>query len=193
LVRRGCGRVGLAAKERDDHRESEENQSTTGQEDIHVHNDGPFLVRSLVKQVLSSLPAVQEVGDRFGAGVFKLFVMLGVEEFAMGVEDGECGNAFFYRNIVFLGDGDILVHVTDVDVDEDEVFGEKLSVGTLVIVDVEYLAVAAPVAAEVEEDAFVLAARLGDGSGDVGLGVGTFRVEMRVGLEEAGLAPGISR
>ena len=51
-------------------------------------------------------------------------------------------------------------------------------------VDVEDLAVAAPVAAEVEQDALVLTPRPGDGGGDVGGGVGGLRVEVRVGFEE---------
>src|ERR1700692_4759790 len=119
--------------------------------------------------------------------------MFGVKEFAVGVEDSECGDAFGDRDIVFPRDIYILIHVADVDVDKDEVFGEELGVGALVVVDVENLTVAAPVAAEVEQDAFVLAARPGDGDGDCGRGVGALRVEMWIGLEEAGLAMSISR
>ncbi len=70
--------------------------------------------------------------------------------------------------------------MADVDVDEDKVFGEELGVGALVVVDVEDLAVAAPVAAEVEEDALVFAAGLGEGGGDVGGGVGGLGVEVFV-------------
>jgi hypothetical protein len=125
--------------------------------------------------------------------VFELLLMFGVKEFAVGVEYSECGDTFGDRNIVFLRDVDILIHVADVDVDEDEVFGEELGVGALVVVDVEDLTVAAPVAAEVEQDAFVLPARPGNGDGDVGRGVGALGVEMRIGLEEAGLAMGVSR
>ena len=110
----------------------------------------------------------------------------------MGVEDGECGNAFGDRDFVLLSDINILVHVADVDVDEDEVLGEELGVGALVVVNVEELAVATPVASEVEEDAFVLAAGLGDGDGDVGCGVGALGVQVGIGLEEAGLAVGVS-
>jgi hypothetical protein len=143
--------------------------------------------------VRSSLPAVQEVGDGRRGGVFELLLMFGVKEFAVGVEHSECGDAFGDRDIVFLCNIYILIHVADVDVDEDEVFGEELGVGALVVVDVEDLTVAAPVAAEVEQDAFVFAARPGDCGGDVGGGVGAFGVEMWIGLEEAGLAMGVSR
>jgi hypothetical protein len=45
--------------------------------------------------------------------------------------------------------------VADVDVDEDEVGVENGQVLRVVEVDVEHLAVAAPVAAEVEQDALV--------------------------------------
>ena len=119
--------------------------------------------------------------------MFELFVVFGVEELAVRVEYGEGGNAFFDGDVVFFGDSYVLVHVADVDVDEDEVFGEELGVGALMVVDVEDLAVAAPVAAEVEEDALVLAGCAGDGDGDVSGGVGAIGVEVRVGLEESGL------
>ena len=45
-------------------------------------------------------------------------------------------------------------------------------------VDVEDLAVAAPVAAEVEDDSFVFEAGLFEGRGDFGFGVGLGGVEM---------------
>ena len=48
----------------------------------------------------------------------------------------------------------------------------------MVEVDVEDLAVAAPVAAEVEDDALVLEAGLLEGGGDVGFGIGVCGVEM---------------
>ena len=111
----------------------------------------------------------------------------------MGVEHSESGNAFFDGDVVFLGDGDVLIHVTDVDVDEDEVFGEEFCVGALVVVDVEDLAVATPVAAEVEEDTFVLAPCPGDSDRDVSCSVGGLGVEVWVGFEEPGLAMDVSR
>jgi hypothetical protein len=50
----------------------------------------------------------------------------------------------------------------------------------LVEVDVEDLTVAAPVAAEVEDDSLVLEAGLFEGGGDFGFGVGLGGVEMSV-------------
>ena len=121
---------------------------------------GTFLddLRSTVR-----LPSVEECGDGFGGGVLELFFAFGVEELAVGVEHGERGNALGDGDVVLLRDVDVLVHVADVDVDEDEVLGEELGVGALVIVDIEDLAVAAPVAAEVEEDALVFGAGAGRG------------------------------
>jgi hypothetical protein len=121
---------------------------------------------------MDGLPAVEESGDSFGAGVLKLLLAFGVEEFAVRVDYGEGGNAFGDGDVVLLRDIDVLVHVTDVDVDEDVVFGEEFGVGALVIVDVEDLAVAAPIAAEVEDDALVFAAGLGESGVDVRGGVG---------------------
>ena len=130
------------------------------------------------------LPAIKEGGDGFGAGVLELFFAFGVEEVAVRVDDGEGGNTFGDGDVVLLRDVDVLVHVADVDVDEDVVFGEDLGVRALVVVDVEDLAVAAPVAAEVEEDALVFAAGADEGGGDVGVGVGGLGVEVLVGLDD---------
>ena len=135
---------------------------------------------SRVKQTCCRLPAIEEGGDGFGACVLELFFAFGVEKIAVRVDDGERWNAFGDGDVVLLRDVDVLVHVADVDVDEDEVFGEELGVGALVIVDVEELAVAAPVAAEVEEDALVFGAGADEGGGDVGGGVGGLGVEIFV-------------
>ena len=106
----------------------------------------------------SGLPLEEEFGD--GPGVhaahgLKLAGALAEEELAVLVEDGEGWNAFFERHLVAGGDGRVHVHVADIDVYEDEVAFQDRAVGGVVQVDVEYLAVAAPVAAEVEQDALV--------------------------------------
>jgi len=77
-----------------------------------------------------------------------------------------------------LRDVEVGVDVPDVDVDLDEVFGEELVIGGLVSVDVEDLAVAAPVAAEVDEDALVLAVGQGDGGVEIVLGGGDFGIDV---------------
>ena len=132
--------------------------------------------------MVDRLPAVEEGGNGFGGGVLELLLALGVEEFAVSVDHGEGGNAFGDGDVVLLRDIDVLVHVTDVDVDEDKVFGEEFGVGALVIVDIENLAVAAPVASEVEDDAFVFATGTDESGGDVGGGVGGLGVEVLVDL-----------
>ena len=132
--------------------------------------------------MVDRLPAVEEGGNGFGGGVLELLLAFGVEEVAVSVDHGEGGNAFGDGDVVLLRDIDVLVHVTDVDVDEDEVFGEELGVGALMVIDIEDLAVAAPVAAEVEEDALVFAAGLSESGGDVGGGVGGLGVEVLVDL-----------
>ena len=105
------------------------------------------------------LPPVEEVGDGGGvhvAHVSELGGLLGVEELAVGVEDGESGNSLLEGDVVLFGYVEIFVEAADVDVDEEEVLVEEFEVGALVEVDVEDLAVAAPVAAEVEDDSLVL-------------------------------------
>ena len=130
--------------------------------------------------LVSGLPAVKEGGNSFGAGVLELLFAFGVEKLSVRIEYGQGGNAFGDGDVVLLRDINVFVHVTDVDVDDDKVFGEDLGVGTLVIVDVEDLAVSTPVAAEVQEDALVLATGADDGGSDVGGGVGGFGVEVLV-------------
>ena len=84
--------------------------------------------------------------------------------------------------LIFFRDIDVFVHVADVDVDDDIVLREELGVGALVVVDVEDLAVAAPVAAEVEKDAFVFVASPCQGGGDVGVASGGLGVKAFVWL-----------
>jgi hypothetical protein len=128
-----------------------------------------------------SFPPVEELG--YGSGIHVAHVaelggLLGVEKLAVGVEDGESGNSFFKRDVVFFGDVEIFVEAADVDVDEEKVFVEEFQVWGLMEVDVENLAVAAPVAAEVEDNAFVLEAGLLESRSDFGFGIGFGGVEV---------------
>ncbi len=84
--------------------------------------------------------------------------LLAVEQVPFFAEDGECGHTLFERDLVLLCDRKVFIHFPDVDVDEDEVGFEELAVGRVVEVDVENLAIAAPVSAEVDEDASCVAA-----------------------------------
>jgi len=114
--------------------------------------------------------------------VFELFRLFRVKELAVGVDDRKGWNAFGDRNVVFLRDIDVFVHMAYVDVDENKVLCEELGVRALVVVDVEDLTVAAPVAAKVEDDAFMFAASLREGGGYIGGGVGGFGVEILIGF-----------
>src|SRR5580693_3673791 len=119
-------------------------------------------------------PPVKEVGDGVGVHVThvsELGSLLRVEELAVGVEDGERRNSLFEGDVVLFGYVEVFVEASDVDVDEEKVLFEDINVGILVKVDVEDLTVAAPVAAEIEDDTLVLEAGLFNGSGDVGFGV----------------------
>ena len=128
-----------------------------------------------------SLPPVEEVGNGGGvhvAHVSELGCLLRVEELAVGVEDGEGGNSLLEGDVVLFGYVEVFVEAADVDVDEEEVLVEEFQVWALVEVDVEDLAVAAPVAAEVEDDPLVLEAGLFESGGDFGFGIGLGGVEM---------------
>ena len=115
-----------------------------------------------------SLPSVEEGSDGLLAGVLELLLMFGVEEIAVGVDDSERRNAMGDGNMILLCHVDIVVYVPGIDMHNKEVFCEKLCIGALSIVIIENLTVAAPVCAEVEDDALVLAAGGDHCGGDVG-------------------------
>ena len=127
------------------------------------------------------LPPVEEVGDGGGvhvAHVSELGGLLRVEKLAVGVEDGEGGNSLLEGDVVLFGYVEVFIEAADVDVDEEEVLVEEFQVWALVEVDVENLAVAAPVAAEVEDDSLVFEAGLFESGGDFGFGVSLSGVEV---------------
>jgi hypothetical protein len=137
-----------------------------------------------LKEAGLSLPPVEEVGD--GGGVHVAYVaelggLLGIEKLAIGVENGESGNSLLEGDVVLFGYVEVFIEAADVDVDEEEVLVEEFQVWALVEVDVEDLAVAAPVAAEVEDDSFVLEAGLFESRGDFGFRVGLGGVEVLFG------------
>jgi hypothetical protein len=131
---------------------------------------------------------IKEDGDVVGVQIlFKLLVLLGEEEFAVGAKDSEGRDAFADGDLIFVGDAHVGIHVADIDVDEDVVPGEEITIRRLVEVEVEDVAVAAPVAAEVEDDALVLGGGLPNSGGYVGLGVRGFGVEVLVEDGDGGL------
>ena len=103
--------------------------------------------------------------------------MLREDDFAVVVEDSEGWDAVEVYAAA-LGDVKVGVNAADIDIDLDEVFGEELGVGALVKVDVEDLAVAAPVASEVYEDTLVGAMGFGDAGFNIFVGVGDGGIEI---------------
>ena len=127
------------------------------------------------------LPLLEKGGDGVGihvAHVLKLAGFLAVEEAAMGVEDGESGDAALEGDVILGGEVGVVVVVADVDVDEDVAGVEERVVGLLTEVEIEDLTVAAPVTTKVEDDALVLAGSGSKGVADFGVGVGGFVVDV---------------
>src|SRR5665213_2007792 len=112
------------------------------------------------------------------AHIRKLASCLRVENLAVWSKHGQCGHALVDRDAVLRGDVYVGIHVADPYVDEDEIFIEQFRVGGLVKVDVENLAIAAPVAAKVQDHAFVLTLCLGQPGCDIGGGISGLGVEM---------------
>ncbi len=117
--------------------------------------------------------------------MFEFNVFLCIEHRAVCVENGQLRNAALQGDAEFCSKVDIRVEVLHVDVNLDEVLGEETAVRRLLEVEIEDVAVAAPVAAEVDEDALVLAAGSGDRSLQVFVGGGGVGVDV-LGAGELG-------
>lgn len=128
-----------------------------------LRSDGGTLVTQ--RQVTSpkrltrcGLPLVEEIEDIFGShgtGGFEFAALLAEEELAVGVEHGDGGDPAFDRNIVFLGHVEILVHVADINVDDDEGLVQgRTDFGAMESL-IQNVAIEAPVATEDDEKALV--------------------------------------
>ena len=69
------------------------------------------------------------------------------------------GTPFSSGTSYLLRDVDVLVHVTDVDVHQNVVRIENRPVRVVVKIDIQHLAIAAPVPAEIDQDALVCSSR----------------------------------
>jgi hypothetical protein len=137
------------------------------------------------------LPLVQEGEDVFGGhgtSGFEFAAFLAKEELAVGLEDGDGGDAALERNVVFLGDVEIFVHLADVDVDYEEGLVEGGSDFRGVKRFVEDVTIKAPVATEDDQDAFVRSRRGAKGFGDFLIGVDALWINLLIfeGLAKTG-------
>ncbi len=128
-------------------------------------------------------PFVEE-GEDFGGAVVVAFLeftaVLGGELVAVGVENDNDGEAEADGIAVFL-DGGIVVAVVHVDEGHDVVGFKICGDGTVGLAEVvQAMAPAAPVGAELEEDAFVFLFGERECVGDLFGGVGGFVVDGRV-------------
>lgn len=136
---------------------------------------------------------MEEGEDVFGshaAGGFEFTAFLAKEELAIGVEDGDRRNATVERDVIPFGDVEILVHLADVDVDDDEGFVEGGSDFGRMKGFIEDVAIETPVAAEDHQDAFVGSGGGVNGFGDFGIGVGGSRIDLPV-VERLAKARGV--
>ena len=126
---------------------------------------------------------VEEGEDVFraqGASGFKFAALLAEKQLAVGIEDGDGGNAAVERNVVLFSDVEILVHVADIDMDDFKRFIEGRSDFLAVEGFVENVAIEAPVTPEDDEDALVGRGSSMEGLGDLMAGVGRGIVDLLV-------------
>src|SRR5580693_4028688 len=117
-----------------------------------------------------NFPMKEEFRDRgrlHAAHGFEFAGLLAEKKLAALAEDRERRNSFAQRNPVALGDVQILIHASDVDVNQDEIGVEDGSIDRIVKVAVEHMAIRAPIAAEVEDDSLVRRGRLDEGGAQV--------------------------
>lgn len=100
------------------------------------------------------------------------------EKAAVGIEDGERRDAAIEGHIVFLGDVEIFVLLSDVDVDHEKGFVEGGSDFRAVEGLVENMAVRAPVAAKNNENSFVRSGGGVESFADFLAGVDAGRIEI---------------
>ena len=105
-----------------------------------------------------ALPTKQEIGHRarlHPAHGLELTRLLAVEQLTVITEHGDCGDAFVQRNLIVRGDVDIGVIPSNVDVHQNVIGLEQRPVGRIVKVQIENMAIGAPIAAKVQDHAFV--------------------------------------
>ena len=107
----------------------------------------------------------QDVFGGHGAGGFEFAALLREEELAIGIEDGDGGDAAVEGNVIFLGDVEITVHFPDINVNDEERFVERGSDFGRVERFIEDMTIEAPITAEDDEHTSV-----GCGGGVKGLG-----------------------
>jgi hypothetical protein len=98
----------------------------------------------------------------------------------MIAEDRERRDTLFNGDPVFLGDIEIRIQIADVHVHEYIVGFENGTVLLIVEVDVEHLAIAAPVSAEINENAFVGGGRSFQCSSDISMRLRGVRVDVAI-------------
>ena len=118
-------------------------------------------------------PADEKVGHRGGlhaAHGLEFASPLTVKELAALAEHSEGRNALAQRNLVALGDVEILIQASDIDVNEDVVGLQKGPIGRVMKIQIKNVAIGAPIAAEVQDDPLVSRGRCGEGRGLCGEG-----------------------
>ena len=115
------------------------------------------------------LPAVQKANEILGAKRargLKLAVALAIEEPAMRIQNGEGGDALLQRNLVLGGDIEVLIELADVDVHHLICGLEKRRQAGMAQGEIQDVTVVTPVGAKDEEDAFMILAGAGEGTGN---------------------------
>src|SRR5579863_6517828 len=131
-------------------------------------------------------PPVQKVLNVFQAdfgGVFEVALLLRDEKFYSAVQHGEAGNALFQRDLIFRGEIEIFVVLADIAVHDDEIGFENFGDVGIMKSGVEHMAVVAPVAAEIEEDAAVFAGGDGESHANVGASFGGIGIKIGLGFD----------
>ena len=105
------------------------------------------------------------------AHVVELSGFLAVKQFSPVTEDGQRGHALLERDSVAAGETDVCIHESDIDMYQDKISPENGQVRRVMKINVQHLAIGTPVAAKVEQDAFVCARGSLQGRGQIRFGL----------------------
>jgi hypothetical protein len=114
----------------------------------------------------------EDVFGGHGAGGFEFTVFLREEELAIGIKNRDGGDTAVQGDIVFFSNVEIAIHFADVDVDDEERFGERGSNFGRLEGFIEDMAIETPVTSEDEKDTFVGSGGGAEGVGDFFCGIG---------------------
>lgn len=117
------------------------------------------------------------------AHIFKFCVALRIQNTSRTIQHHKRRHSFAERDTVFAGEVEIRVILPDVYIDQHIVCTEQRSIARVMEVEIEQVAIDAPVAAKHQQDILMLCGGLKDRLANVFSRIGRCRIKLRLHLE----------